>query len=71
MFDDNLDALGIPKRNIQLYISDESNNTTDENYWGLGLLNILEHNYLRAKGWSIGHVDISIASKRGRRFENR
>ena len=69
MFDDNLDALGIPKRNIQLYISDESNNTTDENYWGLGLLNILEHNYLRTKGWSIGHVDISIASKRGRRFE--
>lgn len=69
IFDENLDALGIPKQNIQLYIKSESQNPTNSNYWGLGLLNILEHNYLRSKGWKIGHIDNDIAVKRGRRFQ--
>lgn len=69
MFEENLDARGIPQRSIQMYISDESDDPTSANYWMLGTLNILEHNYLKDKGWSIGHVDSNIATKIGRRFE--
>lgn len=69
MYDENLDVLGIPKHNIQLYIKNESDDPTSDSYWKLGLLNILEHEYLRKKGWSIGDIDISVAPLRGRQFE--
>lgn len=49
MFEDNLDALGIPQRNIQLY---------DENDSRYSLLDlVLTDDYY---GWSIGHVDDSL-----------
>lgn len=35
----------------------------------LGLLNILEHEYLSKKGWSIGSVEIGLSSLKGRQFE--
>lgn len=69
MYDENLDVLGIPKHNIQLYIKNESDDPTSDSYWKLGLLNILEHEYLRKKGWSIGNIDIAVAPLRGRQFE--
>lgn len=69
MYDENLDVFGIPKHNIQLYIKNESDDPTSDTYWKLGLLNILEHEYLRKKGWSIGDIDISVAPLRGRQFE--
>lgn len=69
MFEENLDALGVPKRNIRFYIDDPVNDPTDADYWQLGLLNILEREYLSAKGWSIGHIDTELKSLRGRKFE--
>ena len=69
MYDENLDVLGIPKHNIQLYIKNESDDPTSDSYWKLGLLNILEHEYLRKKGWKIGDIDIAVAPLRGRQFE--
>lgn len=57
MYEENLNELGVPKKNIQLYIKEESNDPTSENYWKLGLLNILRHDYLSKKGWSIGDVE--------------
>lgn len=69
MYDENLDVLGIPKHNIQLYIKNESADPTSDSYWKLGLLNILEHEYLRKKGWKIGDIDIAVAPLRGRQFE--
>ena len=69
MYDENLDVLGIPKHNIQLYIKNESDDPTSDSYWKLGLLNILEHEYLRKKGWRIGEIDIAVAPLRGRQFE--
>lgn len=68
MYDENLDALGIPKHNIQFYIRDESDIPSSDHYWGLGLLNILEHTYFSKKGWSIGDVSTSLLSKE-RTFE--
>lgn len=69
MYEENLDARGIPQRSIQMYISDESDDPTSANYWMLGALNILEHYYLKDKGWSVGHIDSNISVKKGRRFE--
>lgn len=69
MFDENLNAIGLPKNNIRFYIDDESDDPTDSEYWSLGLLNILEHDYLAQKGWRIGHVDTELKSLRGRKFE--
>ena len=69
MFEENLDALGVPKRNIRFYIDDPVNDPTDANYWQLGLLNIIEREYLSAKGWSVGHIDTELKSLRGRKFE--
>lgn len=69
MFEENIDEFGVPKHNIQLYIKEESDDPTSENYWMLGLLNILEHEYLSKKGWSIGTVEIGLSSLRGRQFE--
>ena len=69
MFEENLDALGVPKRNIRFYIDDPVNDPTDADYWQLGLLNIIEREYLSAKGWSIGHIDTELKSLRGRKFE--
>lgn len=69
MFEENLDEFGVPKHNIQLYIKEENNDPTSENYWMLGLLNILEHEYLSKKGWTIGSVEIGLSSLRGRQFE--
>lgn len=69
MFEENLDALGVPKRNIRFYIDDPVDDKTDADYWQLGLLNIIEREYLSEKGWSIGHVDTELKSLRGRKFE--
>ena len=51
MFEDNLDEYGIPKQNIKLYAPD-----TPE----LSLLDLVLHDDWY--GWSVGHVDDSIAS---------
>lgn len=69
MFEENLTAEDIPKHSIQFYVKDEVNDKTSDKYWELGLLNILEHEYLQEKGWSIGHVDIGLSTKKGRKFE--
>ena len=69
MYEENLDALGIPKHNIQLYIDNAVEDPTSDDYWGLGLLNILEHEYLKQKGWTIGHVDTALKGLRGRIFQ--
>lgn len=69
MYEENVNELGIPKHNIQLYIPNASEDATSDKYWKLGLLNILEHEYLYKKGWTIGTIDIAVASKRGRQFE--
>lgn len=69
MYEENLDALGIPKNNIRFYIDSPSSDPKESDYWGLGLLNIIEHEYLSKKGWSIGHVDTELKSLRGRKFE--
>lgn len=68
MYDENLDSLGIPKHNIQLYIKEANDDPTSDSYWKLGLLNILEHEYLTKKGWSIGDIDIAVSGLRGRQF---
>ena len=69
MFEENLDIFEIPKRNIQFYIKTPNDDPESENYWKLGVLNILEHEYLSKKGWSIGDVEIGLASLKGRQFE--
>ena len=69
MYEENLNALGLPIHNIQLWIEDASEDPKSEKYWKLGLLNILEHEYLYKKGWKIGIVDVDISTKRGRQFE--
>lgn len=69
MYEENLDALGIPKHNIQLYIDNAVEDPTSDDYWGLGLLNIIEHEYLKQKGWTIGHVDTALKGLRGRMFQ--
>ena len=57
MFEENLNALGIPIRNITFYIDNANEDPKSENYYGLGLLNIIEHDFLNSKGWTIGKVD--------------
>ena len=69
MYEENLDVRGIPKRNIQLYIKDSNEDATSENYWKLGLLNILEREYLSKKGWKIGNIETGLSTLRGRTFE--
>lgn len=69
MYEENLDVFGIPKNNIRLYIKNANDDPTSSEYWKLGLLNILEHEYLYQKGWKIGSIDDSVASLRGRQFE--
>lgn len=69
MFEENLNALGLPIHNIQLWIENADDNPKSDKYWKLGLLNILEHEYLYKKGWKIGTVDVDISTKRGRQFE--
>lgn len=69
MFEENLNALGLPIHNIQLWIEDADDNPKSDKYWKLGLLNILGHEYLYKKGWKIGTVDVDISTKRGRQFE--
>lgn len=69
MFDENLNELGIPKNNIQLYIKNANNDPNSDEYWKLGLLNIIEHEYLYLKGWKIGTIDEASAVLRGRQFE--
>ena len=69
MFEENLNALGLPIHNIQLWIENADDDPKSDKYWKLGLLNILEHEYLYKKGWKIGTVDVDISTKRGRQFE--
>lgn len=69
MYEENLNALGLPIHNIQLWIEDASEDPKSDKYWKLGLLNILEHEHLYKKGWKIGTVDVDISTKRGRQFE--
>lgn len=69
MYEENLNALGLPIHNIQLWIEDANEDPKSDKYWKLGLLNILEHEYLYKKGWKIGTVDVDISTKRGRQFE--
>ena len=69
MYEENLDALGIPKHNIQLYIDNAVEDPTSDDYWGLGLLNIIEHEYLKQKGWTVGHIDTALKGLRGRMFQ--
>lgn len=69
MFTENLNEIGIPKQNIKMYIPDSCDDPKADNYWNLGLLNILEHEYLSKKGWTIGEIDSSLAPLRGRKFE--
>lgn len=69
MYEENLNALGLPIHNIQLWIEDANEDQKSDKYWKLGLLNILEHEYLYKKGWKIGTVDVDISTKRGRQFE--
>ena len=69
MYEENLNALGLPIHNIQLWIENASEDPKSDKYWKLGLLNILEHEYLYKKGWRIGTIDVDISTKRGRQFE--
>lgn len=69
MYEENLNALGLPIHNIQLWIEDANEDPKSNKYWKLGLLNILEHEHLYKKGWKIGTVDVDISTKRGRQFE--
>lgn len=69
MYPENLNAINLPKQNIQLWIKEANEDPTSTEYWKLGLLNILEHEYLYKKGWKIGHVDVNVSNKRGRQFE--
>ena len=69
MFAENLNEMGIPKHNIQLYIPNACDDSKSDTYWNLGLLNILEHEYFKKKGWTIGEIDSSLAPLRGRKFE--
>lgn len=68
MYDENLNALGLPKHNIQFWIDGSNDDPTSDKYWKLGLMNILEHEYLYKKGWKIGKIDVDISTKRGRQF---
>lgn len=68
-FEENLDPLGIPRRSVRLYVSNPSDQAGDANYKGLGLLNLLEEEYLSRKGWSVGEVDLELRDKAGRKFE--
>lgn len=67
-YDENLDTFGVIIRSGRLWIADESDSRSSDDYWELGLLNILQREYLSQKGWSIGHVDSTLAAKRGRTF---
>lgn len=69
MYEENLNALGLPIHNIQLWIEDANEDPKSDKYWKLGLLNILEHEHLYKKGWKIGTVDVDVSTKRGRQFE--
>lgn len=69
MFPENINALGLPIRNVRFFIDDPSDDPTSADYFGLGLLNVLEKEFLVNKGWSIGHVDISLKAKSGRKFQ--
>lgn len=69
MYEENLDVFGVPMHNIQLYIKDANEDPKSDKYWKLGLLNILEHEYLHKKGWRIGDIDIGVAPLKGRQFE--
>ena len=69
MYEQNLNELGIPVNNIRFYIENPSDDPSSEEYWKLGLLNILQHEYLHKKGWSIGDVDMELTYLRGRQFE--
>lgn len=68
-FDENLNPLGIPIQNVRAYIEDASDDISSEDYYELGLLNIIEKEYLAKKGWSIGYVKPSVAALRGRQFD--
>jgi len=63
-FDENLNPMGVPMRNIQLYIQNASDDPESDNYFGYGILNLLEKYYLRK--WKFGEVDIELRSLRGR-----
>lgn len=69
MFNENLNEIGIPKQNIKMYLPNASDDPKADDYWNLGLLNILEHEYFSKKGWTIGEIDSSLAPLRGRKFE--
>lgn len=69
MFEENLNELGIPKQNIKLYLPNANEDSSSDHYYKLGLLNILERNYLAKRGWSIGEIPASLAALRGRKFE--
>lgn len=68
-YEENLDPLGIPIKNVRAYISNPSNDKTSDEYYELGLLNIIEKEYLVKKGWKIGYVKPTVAAMRGRQFE--
>jgi len=59
-----IDRGEIPIRNLQLYVTDASDDPADDNYYGYGILNLLEHYYF--KKWKIGEVDLALQSLRGR-----
>ena len=67
-YEENIDPLGNIIRNGRLYIPNESDSKSSDSYWELGLLNILQREYMSHKGWTIGHVDTTLAAKRGRTF---
>lgn len=69
MFEENLDALGIPKRNIQFYVDNADEDPHSDHYYGFGTLNILEHEYFAKRGWKFGTVDTVLKGLRGRVFE--
>lgn len=69
MYEQNVNELGIPNNNIQFYIEESSDDPTSDNYWKLGLMNILQHEYLHKKGWTIGDIDMELTYLRGRQFE--
>lgn len=67
-YEENITELGEIKNNGKFYITNPSQDKTSANYWELGLLNILYEEHLKKKGWTIGHVDATLAAKRGRTF---
>lgn len=68
MYPENLDAFEVPINNIRFYIPDANDDLESKDYYGLGLLNILEKEFLSIKGWSIGEVDMELQTLRGRTF---